>query len=162
MICEIQFLIKFLLKAKKLGHKYYNIKRKELFINSINNIVYNENGNYQNYKNKILTLINDNNMEQLSYQLFLKPNIVLSMICKESTSVWNINSDVPLLYHIGRKQHIKMFELFMDCLLHFNQTYLQSNSNDNAFLKQYLNFNHCNMPIIWLNNFVKWLIYMIV
>ena len=122
-ICEIQFLLKFLLKAKKLGHKYYNIKRKELFIDSVNNIVYEQNGNYELYKNKILTIINDNNITQLANELFIKPNIVLSMICKDK-----YGSDIPLLYFIGNNQNVKMFELFIDCLLHFNQTYISQSS----------------------------------
>ena len=97
-------------------------------------------------------------MEQLSFQLFLKPNIVLSMICKGMVR----NSDVPLLYHIGKLDNLKMFELFVDCLFHFSQTYLESDDNNNgnnkqnkSFLKRYLNFNHCNFPIIIWLEFVK-------
>ena len=39
-IVEIQFLLDFLLEAKKVGHKYYGIKRKEIQINSVNNGAY--------------------------------------------------------------------------------------------------------------------------
>ena len=49
-----------------------------------------------------------------------------------------------------------MFELFLDCLFHFNNILLgNSNNNNNSidFLKKYFNFNHCNEPIIDWNSF---------
>lgn len=45
--------------AKKIGHKYYNIKRREVFIDSVKNIVYNKHNDFQCYKNKIVTFVND-------------------------------------------------------------------------------------------------------
>ena len=102
---------------------------------------------FQNYKNKILTIVQENNISQMANQLFIKPNIVLSMICKVDDGI----GDAPLLYDIGKNQNIKMFELFVDCLLHFNQTYL----NFDSFVEAYLNFNQCNSWIIEWNRFVK-------
>ena len=45
--------------GKKIGHKYYNIKRREVFIDSVKNIVYNKHNDFQCHKNKIVTFVND-------------------------------------------------------------------------------------------------------
>ena len=41
MIVEAQFLLKFLMKAKKMGHKLYSLIRQDEFISNIKNEVYN-------------------------------------------------------------------------------------------------------------------------
>ena len=43
----------------KNGHKYYGIKRKDVQINSVLNIMYNRNNNYDTYKSKISQVIKD-------------------------------------------------------------------------------------------------------
>ena len=108
-IVEVQFLLKFLLKAKKLGHKYYGIKRRKIFIDSVSNMAYYNESDYSTYRNKILTLINDENINQLSKQLFIKPNIILSMMSDNGKTG---HSDVPLLTMMGRTDNFKMYELF--------------------------------------------------
>ena len=141
-IVEVQFLLKWLLKAKKIGHKYYGIKRRQQFINSVSNEVYNNNSNYQLYKNKIMTLITDNNISQFCKELFIKPNIILSM----TTKVRQFN--LPLLWLIGRYENFKMFELWLDCLLHLNDIILfntNNNNNKNIFLRKYLKFHEINV-----------------
>ena len=143
MLVEIQFLISFLLKAKKMGHKYYGIVRRSQFVNSVCNIVYNIDSDYEKYKAKIVSIVNDNDMNRFTKQVFLKPNVILSLI----------NEGNPLLHDIGYSQNHKMFKFFVDSLLHYNSVILDKKNDDdtltnNEFLKKYLNFNHCNYPIV--------------
>ena len=127
------------MKAKKLGHKYYGIKRKNLFINLIKNNIYNIDLNYDRYRIKLEALAKNGDINQLSNQLFLKPNTVLSMMVLkgESTSKY-----VPLLWLIAimgmsSKKDCKMFELFVDCLLHFvNELLLQQPHPDDEDTQQ--------------------------
>ena len=157
-IVEIQFLLDFLLKAKKLGHKYYGIKRKDVEIHSVNNIMENTNNNYNRYKSKILEIIKDNNVSQLTIHLFLRPNCILSM--------FNDYHRSPYLYSIGKTRSLKLFELFLDCLFHFgevllnekkpfrcnNGCYEKFNNNDDILLKhklfiqKYFNFTFGDEP----------------
>ena len=39
------------------GHKYYGVKRRRLFVDSINSIIYDD--NYGNYRDKILTQLHE-------------------------------------------------------------------------------------------------------
>ena len=121
-IVEIQFLLEPLLNAKKLGHKYYGIKRKNLFVNSINNIVYNNNNNYTKYQTKILSFISENNWNDLAKEIFLKPNCVLSMIkCRDSAY-----QHVPILALAGSHDGTldKMYKIFIHFLFHFGEIIL--------------------------------------
>lgn len=154
-IAEIQFLLKFLLHAKRLGHKYYSVKRRELFINSIYNNVYNINNDYYRYQNKIIALINDNNINELSNQLFLKPHIVLSMFAKGGKSN---QDDIPLLYFVGLKQNLKMLELLLNNLFHVQNVLLKIQDKNKSFLKKYFDFaTLANSQIISFQSFVKYL-----
>ena len=159
-IIEIQLLLKFLLKAKKIGHKYYGIKRRSLFIDSVSNFVYKNTLDYIQYKNKILTFVIDNNINQLCKQLFLKPNICASIFTTFRAGVYDV--DIPLLFSIRRnivrnknngkgKQYLKLFEIFLDYLLHFNDVFLSQTTinkddddddknNDQIFMTKYFNF----------------------
>ena len=68
MIIEAQFLLSFLLKAKKMGHKYYSIVRQSELINNIKNQVYVIDNNYDKYKRKILTLAHNHDSGALMKQ----------------------------------------------------------------------------------------------
>ena len=140
-----------------IGHKYYNVKRRKGFIDSVSNLIYNINEDYLKYKSKIIGFVNDNNINLLAKQLFMKPNIVLSIIGRNNQ---------PLLCLIGNTQNRKMFILFLQCLFHFdkiilgNNDIINNNGNDNKlFVSKYLNYNKCNDPIIHLSytgtSFVK-------
>ena len=83
MIVEAQFLLSFLLKAKKMGHKYYSIIRQKEFVDNIKNQCYNIDGNYEKYKGKILKMVENHDRSQLIKQLFWKPHLVLSVIYAE-------------------------------------------------------------------------------
>ena len=121
-IVEIQLLLNFLVTAKKMGHKFYTIKRKEMFIDSIDHLIYDNNNDYPNFQTKINTLINDNDISKLSKQLFFQPNIVLSLI--------NDNSE-PLLATIGLTKQYRMYELFLNCLFHFGEMILNEREPNN-------------------------------
>ena len=166
-IVEIQFLVKFLLKAKKLGHKYYAIKRKRLFIDSINNIVYNIDNNYIKYKNKICLMIRNNNINDFMYEILIKPSIVISMFNSDAKT--SHGCDLLLLIHIGYAISTKMKLLFLNCLFHYGEVILgetleKEDSKDSkdsnvskddkitttttkTFIEKYLNFDNCRNPV---------------
>ena len=132
-----------------IGHKYYGIKRRKLFINSIDNIVYNNDNNYEIYKNKIWTLSRYNNINQFSIELILKPNIIISMFSTNSFGY------VPLLYRLGRFGYgrNKIFLLFLETLFHFNNIILK-NDEKYLFLNKYLNYNKIR-NVMSIYEFVK-------
>ena len=135
-IVEIQFLLDFLLYAKKIGHKYYGIKRKDVEIHSVCNIMYNTNNNCEKYKNKILGMINGKNVSQLASHLFLRPNCILSMIGDKER-----HESRPYLFSIGYIRDFKMYELFLDCLFHFGQVLLNEKKPKNYNIGIYDNYS---------------------
>ena len=170
-IVEIQFLLDFLLHAKKLGHKYYGIKRKDIQVHSVSNIVYNTYNNDVKYKNKIVSFIYNNDINQLSKHLFIRPNCILSMICKNKYG----KEIVPLLHHIlSNSTLLKAELLFLDCLFHFGEILLNekkpencnieryntddgyTNTIDKLYIQKYLNFGYGSDPYISESSFVKY------
>ena len=153
MIVETQWLLYSLLKAKKMGHKYYNIKRRQIVIENVSNNVFNINLDYDKYNNKIMSMVNDNNIIEFGRELLLKPNIILSIMCQYSLEY------VPLLYMT--REFIKLHELCLHSLFHFSTMYLNENINekninmDKSFISKYLNFKNCHEPIIEYSTFVK-------
>ena len=163
MIVEAQFLLSFLLKAKKLGHKIYSIARQSDYIYNITNQVYKIDNNYKNYKFKINKLIENNDIINITKQLFWRPNILLSIINTDG------NYCFPLLYTIGQKFSSKSSKqynnnnnkgndkfvlLFLNCLFHYSLILLnEPNDKKNEFLKEYFNFNFCGYPLIYNNHF---------
>ena len=156
MITEVQFLLKWLLHAKKLGHKYYNITRREDFMNRIKNDIYNIDTNYTNYKNKITIIVNKRDINGIAQELMVQPNLLLSI-------VWN---GKPLLYYIGVADNFKIFELFLSGIFHFNKYILGNNNSrkdltdswgsnpkENCYIWKYLNFSKCKNDIIRESNF---------
>ena len=122
MIVEVQFLLDFLNNAKKMGHKYYTIKQKQLYINSIENVIYKNNNNCETYSAKIMTIINDSDIDRLSKELFYLPNIVFSMKTRRGR---------PILWHVEEKKNSKMFNLFLNFLFHFSKTLLSERDVNN-------------------------------
>ena len=133
-------------------------ERRKIFVDSIDNIIYNINPNYEKYKNKIISFVNDNNIDQFAKEIFIKPNIIISMICRRKVTDRSYYS-APLLYFIGAKQNSKMFELFLNCLFHFKDIFL---NNNKSFLKKYFNFRKLDSPIIAAHGeFVKFYLYIL-
>ena len=135
------------------GHKYYGVKRRRLFIDSIDNIVYKNDNDYEKYKQKILSLTQNNNINEFAIQLFVKPSIIISMFVKEH------ERDILLLYSICQSDNTKMILLFLDCLQHFGeiilgQKYNNNNDDSNLFFKKYFNFNQCE-GMSYTTRFVK-------
>ena len=127
MIGEIQFLIKWILSAKKKGHKLYLLKRREEFINNIK-IMKNDELNSINYHNKMIGIINNNNLQQLSNQLILNEHKIFNM-------------KKLILNNIGKIHWIKGFKMFYSALLHFSNV-LQKQQQ-----RQYLDYDHINKDI---------------
>ena len=175
-IVEIQFLLDFLLHAKKIGRKYYGIKRKDVQVHSVGNIMYNINNNYKKYSTKILSIVGDGDINQFCMNLFLRPNCILSMI------TYGKYYTTPYLYNIGQTNSSKMIELFLDCMFHFGEILLNEKkpidynvgwyndysskdldkiniddltSNHKTFIQTYLNFSFGHFPCIDNSTFVK-------
>ena len=138
-IVELQFLLDFLLNAKKIGHKYYGIKRKDVQINSVCNIMYNRNNNYDRYQAKIKQIIKDKDMNQLGKHLFLRPNCILSMIDGRQG---------PYLCNVGREGSIEMYELFLDCIFHFGEILLNEKKPLNYNIDCYTNYDRWDKSIV--------------
>ena len=130
----------------------YGIKRKEAFVNALVNETYKTDHDYNNYKNKINGMITNNDNEQFIKQLFLKPNMVLSIV---NTDRKFSHKHHPLLFTVGCTQNIKLFQLLLNCLIHFSETILGYDSETNLFLKEYLNFNKCNGDIIYCKSTLR-------
>ena len=144
MIVEIQFLLKWLLKAKKLGHKLYNVARRKEFIDSVTKHYYDLTENKNNYNKAMHSLVIRKNWKQITTELLLYPKQVLNVQFAPSYF------KKPLLYFIGQSGNSKMFGLFLSCLLYTNDiddknnVEMKENSTGNAVAKKYLNFEGCN------------------
>ena len=117
MIVEAQFLLGFLLKAKKMGHKYYSIVRQSELMNNMKNECYNIDNDYIKYKRKIIKLVQTHDTSQLINQLFWKPHLVLSIIYQHGSEYH------PLLYLICKQFASidpKFVSFFVNCLFHLN------------------------------------------
>ena len=134
MIIEAQFLLSFLLKAKKMGHKYYSIVRQTDYINAISDEMYNVDGDSGLYNDKIRKLIESNSTNNMIKQLFLQPNKVLSL--KKRT---------PLLCKIGEHNNDKLYLLFLNFIFHFSSEILSDNDDTKEeYMGKYLNYENCN------------------
>ena len=104
MIAEIQFLLKFMLNAKKIGHSFYAFSRKQEFYNKLNknacigmrNGNGNDNGNDEN--------INDQNQFLSSLQNMITPHII--------------------------SKNDKNFEMILQYLNHYELQSIKDNIND--------------------------------
>ena len=96
-----------------------------MFVDSIENLVYDSNNDYKNYKTKILTWLNDNDINKLSKELFFHDNN-------------------PLLQKIGQDKQYKMFKLFLNCLFHFSENVLNEQEPDNICTIYNENKYNCN------------------
>eukprot|EP01084_Bolivina_argentea_P180143 311218_1 len=127
MICEIQFLLKSLLKAKKIGHKLYGMSRKEDYFTAVAEMAQKDQ-NWMKYLEKITKYANDNKFDQLSQEMVIKPNILLSMSMQDKYSkLLQIKSP-------------KYFELHISSMLHFEKYLLQNNDKKNDLKERYLQF----------------------
>ena len=139
MIVEAQFLLKFLLKAKKMGHKYYGIVRQQEFVDGVINEVYNIDHNYKKFQSKVSAIIESGDTNNLTKHLFWRPNVILSQFeCENGDGYiypfiqklgWKIDNQV--LNH-------KIMLLFLNCLFHYSFILLgETKDKDNIFLKRY-------------------------
>ena len=140
MIIEARFLLPFLLKAHKMGHKYYTIMRQSPLINSIKNQVYEIDNNYSKYKDKILTLIHNHDSDGLMKQLFWKPNVVLSIIVDEDKYGGHRLLFPEVVQQFG-EINTRFILFFLNCLFFHSFLMLEEkNDESNLFLKKYFNW----------------------
>ena len=92
MIVEVQFLLDFLINARKMAHKYYTIKQKAIYIDSIESVIYKNNINCEAYSAKIMTIINDSDMTEIVKLLINDPRIDINAV-----STWD-EFETPLMY----------------------------------------------------------------
>ena len=164
IIGELQFLLKWLLKSKRMGHKWYGIKRKSEFIESNCQLLYNIDCNYNEYKSKIGVFVENNDLERLGNELLLEPNLGLSIIDSPYETANGFH--VPFLYQLSQfmsttaTANFKMFQLFMNSLIHFGEVILNSSEGKDKdkdkekeeapgtkWLRKYFNFNNGDMVI---------------
>lgn len=133
-IAEVQFFPKFMLDAKKMGHKYYQIVRKQEYIQTIKNMMTND-GLQDRYSNKIKVFIDNNNYTQLTKQICSNYNLVLSMLSVPDG--WH--TVIPHLAMISGK-NLKMKQFYFGALIHYNKHILgnlhRSELNDNKENKE--------------------------
>ena len=145
MIIEGQFLLSFLLKAKKMGHKYYSIVRQEELINNVKNQVYIIDNNYDKYKTKILTLVQNRDNVGLSKQLFWKSHVLLSIIIHKN-DIFGGDIFRPLFSQISERFsgfNPKFVLFFLNCLFFHSFVLLkQPNNENNMFLTKYFNWGY--------------------
>lgn len=114
-------------------------------------MIYDIDDNYINYCSKVSVILDSGDMDSLTNELILQPNMILSIVIDY---LYSGNSRAPLLLQCGlnftRNGNIKMFELFLNGLLHYGDVIL----NQSEFLKKYLNFAH-TQGIISSMRFVK-------
>lgn len=143
MIVEIQLLLTWLLKAKKVGHKIYGIKRKKEFINSVNQLRIKYDCNYKNYIQRLDSIIFSQNYHDFAMQLFLNPNLIFS----------------TLKY---QQLHIKPKALFWSCFWHYSKHYFnhaydydeqETDGSGINFVEEYLNYNITNSRIQQVNEY---------
>ena len=121
----------------------YSVIRQSDYINTICNELYDIDGNYNKYKQKINKMIETNDSSNFIRQLFVRPNSVLSMITFEIGKRF-----IPLLRIIGFSGNDKLFALYLSCLFHFSLIILnEDNNKNNKFLRKYFNFNELHDTI---------------
>ena len=169
MIVEAQFLLKFLLQAKKMGHKLYAVVRQSDFIDNIKYEVYSVDNDYVKYRNKINKLIETSDTNNLMKQLFWKPNVIFSILndntkMSSNVSVYDtgkynrspLTCIAPILYTVfykfsnlvfldkGRESKLnhKFSMVFSNFLLHYGSIILDEKYKDSRmkFLYKYFNF----------------------
>ena len=106
IIGEVQFLLRFMLNAKKMGHSIYSFVRKEDLFNNINKIV--NLNNFNVIQRRIKKMIISKNMTQLSVYF---ENI------KENQLKWIVNNKKDFVYlfeQMGWKKGLKLFNIYVN------------------------------------------------
>ena len=104
-------------------------------------------------------MIDQNDINKFSMELFLKPNIVCSIIGASHFVYY------PLLYFVCICGNFKTFNLFFDTLLHYGECILSQKlskneqENEKLFLKRYLNWSKLSAQrMAYETGFVKFYI----
>lgn len=110
-----------------MGHKLYGVSRRQEFVENITSLrkigeeEKSGDKNREKYFDKVLGIINNENLHSLSNELMLNEYKILNV------------DKYPLLWSIGETGWIKGFEMFYSSLIHYGNVL-----NDKSFVKEYL------------------------
>ena len=152
MIIEARFVLDLVLDSKNSWDELHSMLKQSESINRIANQVYNIDDNYSKYKSKISKFITIGDAINLTKELFWKPNIVLSILHLDR-GVSSPGRFKPLFVPVASQfgaSDVEFLLLFFNCLLHLGLVLLneQPNTDKNAFLKKYFNFNNLHGKIV--------------
>ena len=107
LVGEIQFLISFILKAKKLGHSVYSFVRNQDYYKEISQYLNNEN-----------IIINENELNKviLTKNVSLFSSMLENCTSKEKNQFFIAKQEniVTFLKEVGWKKGLSLFSLFVD------------------------------------------------
>ena len=136
---EVQFLQKWLLKAKKIGHKLYSVVRRQEFIDCICDMMQDDT-NYNHYRLKIQSLIKSENINYLIKEMVWRPNVVsISQPLREirnheESGGYGFNNE-----NNCNDNRFKLNKLYLGSLLHFSYNILNMEKNGAIFFENYFN-----------------------
>ena len=141
MIAEIQLLLDWLLKSKKIGHKCYAILRNKEFVENMNRL-YKDDCDLERYHSKILSLMEFKNAMSptkygLIHELIWQPHIILSMKTEDNF----------VLMHNQVGQSIKVFQLYLSCVFNFAHNILGLDGDVDDDDSKEESSNHVNKPV---------------
>ena len=133
-VAEVQFLLDWLLKAKKIGHKLYGVVRNEEYIINVNDLIDND-LDYGKYKSKIMSLVKNKNVNHFGKEMMLRPNYLLSIIHNEMEDEESYSGDFgirPILYYTSNSVNhsLKMFDYCLASIFHFGIDILGTIANN--------------------------------
>ena len=142
VLLEAQFLLSFLLKAKKIGHKLYSFARQEEYINGVINQLYNIDNNYIEYKFKINQYISNNDTNNLMKQSIWRPNVVLSIVNQKFAFIEYHVVFYSVCKQVGNSNDnskSKFLMFFLNCLFHFSSILLNEKQDKDTtiFFQKY-------------------------
>ena len=119
--------------------------RQSDYIYNVCNQVYSIDDNVEKYKLKMNKLIEENDISNLTKQLFWKPNVLLSLIVGDSYSLRPFFVEIASKF--GNKDKFVLFVL--NCLFHLSLILLNHpNDENNKLLRQYFNFNNLGSGMV--------------
>ena len=129
IIGEIQFLIKFMLEAKIMGHSLYGMVRQREYVEDVLNTIEEEN------RSDPAMLIMRKDYSEFCNQLLINDAKILSIGHMSNIKHGQDHSqDPPMLYLSLKSGWNKAAKLFFDALLHFDK----SHNLNKKFVKKYL------------------------
>ena len=122
IIGEMQFLLKFFLKAKSMGHSLYGIVRRREFIDDVVNMI-----EFSKLKSNFKMTMNDcilkHNYSQLCNEILINNDSLLFEYDNYNDSNSKSSNKKPFLYLLMENDWEKGSKLFYTAVLHFDRTH---------------------------------------